>query len=99
MKKLQLPKLKIRIKPGWILLAVLLVALALEAAALYKYLYLNPRQAPAPVMTQQEAESPRVNLPVYQNAVQWLDENAKFTVPNYQLEKETTGRDNPFTEY
>lgn len=98
MKKLQLPKIKLKVNIVVLLWAVMLAVILLEAAVLYKYLYLNPRAAQTPVIVN-EGGDVRVNLPVYQNVVLWLKDSAAFAASGYSLEKETTGRENPFTEY
>lgn len=89
---------KIHIKIAVLLWAVLALAIVLEVAVLYKYLYQNPHEAGSTIVAN-EAESVRVNLPVYENVAAWLKDNAAYQTPVYQLEKETTGRENPFAEY
>ena len=97
MKKLKLPKLKIKLSQ--VLAILLILAVVGELWIVYQYLYLNLVKKGEVVLPPQQSQAVRIDLKTYQEAKNWLQEKAVYEISSYSLDEGELGRENPFADY
>lgn len=97
-KNLKLPKIRVKLQLRAMLWVVLVCAILVEVGVLYRYLRLNSQKISS-LPAENAPKTIRINTPLYEEVSKWLEENAAYGPPSYQLQRGGVGRANPFAEY
>jgi len=92
--KLKIPKIDLNLHVVlWVILGIVVV---LELFVLYKYMIMS-------ILPRRDVEEPqakvRIDAQALNQAKSRLEQAEQYTLPNYSLQGQGSGRGNPFAEY
>jgi len=97
MEKLKISKFGLNFKLPMILWIIFMLIVLIEGFGLFLGLKIGfGSSGRQPVET--AAEVSKVDLPAYEETLEWVEDRENYILPDYELQSPELGRENPFLE-